>query len=191
MKQRLHIRKVRSQRGASLFISLIMLLVLTVLGTTASRIALNDEKMARNQRDRNIALQAAEAALRDARVDITRSRALSTAIGASATCDRAGFKGFCAPAERTENPRWAEYLDDPNRSVAYGEMTGLTASQKFKSATTFGGVTAQPRYILEPLMETQGQSVQLQRARTVFRITAVGYGANPGTRVVIQEVYRP
>ena len=52
------------QRGAVLLISLIMLLLLTIIGTAAMRDTNLQERMAGNMRDHHIAFQAAEAALR-------------------------------------------------------------------------------------------------------------------------------
>jgi type IV pilus assembly protein PilX len=55
---------VRSQRGATLIITLVMLVLITLLGLSAIRSTTVDEKMAGSSRDRERALQAAEAAMR-------------------------------------------------------------------------------------------------------------------------------
>lgn len=52
------------QRGAVLLVSLIMLLLLTIIGTAAMRDTNLQERMAGNMRDHHLAFQAAEAALR-------------------------------------------------------------------------------------------------------------------------------
>jgi type IV pilus assembly protein PilX len=52
------------QRGAVLIVSLIFLLLLTLIGTTAMRTTTLQERMAGNSRDVNLSLQAAESALR-------------------------------------------------------------------------------------------------------------------------------
>jgi type IV pilus assembly protein PilX len=57
-------RNARSQRGATLIITLVMLVLITLLGVSAIRASTGDEKMAGNTRDRDRAMQAAEAALR-------------------------------------------------------------------------------------------------------------------------------
>ena len=51
------------QSGAVLIISLIMLLLLTLIGTTSMQSTSLEEKMAGNMRDKNLAFQAAESAL--------------------------------------------------------------------------------------------------------------------------------
>lgn len=53
----------RAQRGATLIILLITLVVITLLSVTTIRSTVMDEKMAGNSRDRNKAFQAAEAAV--------------------------------------------------------------------------------------------------------------------------------
>ncbi|WP_439859700.1 pilus assembly PilX family protein [Pseudomonas sp. MBLB4136] len=56
---------IRSQQGAVLIIALVMLLLLTIIGLSSMRGTSLQESMAGNMRDNNVALQAAEAALRD------------------------------------------------------------------------------------------------------------------------------
>ena len=55
---------VNNQRGAILIIALIMLLLLTIIGLSSMRGTSLQESMAGNMRDSSLALQAAEAALR-------------------------------------------------------------------------------------------------------------------------------
>ena len=55
---------VNNQRGAILIIALIMLLLLTIIGLSSMRGTSLQESMAGNMRDGSLALQAAEAALR-------------------------------------------------------------------------------------------------------------------------------
>lgn len=56
----------RGQGGAVLVIALIFLVILTLLGTIAASVTSLEERMAGNTRDRDLAFEAAEAALRDA-----------------------------------------------------------------------------------------------------------------------------
>ncbi|MDF3864539.1 PilX N-terminal domain-containing pilus assembly protein [Pseudomonas denitrificans (nom. rej.)] len=53
-----------AERGAVLLVSLVMLLLLTLIGLAGMRMVQLEERMAGNLRDRQMALQAAEAALR-------------------------------------------------------------------------------------------------------------------------------
>lgn len=55
----------RRQQGAILVVSLVLLLVMTVLALSASQMTRMNERMAANSRDRDLALQSAEAGLRN------------------------------------------------------------------------------------------------------------------------------
>ncbi len=55
--------------GAELIVALIMLLLITIVGVSAMQTTTMEEKMAGNLRDRHIAFQAAEAALRQGEAD--------------------------------------------------------------------------------------------------------------------------
>jgi len=54
----------RRQRGITLIMSLLFLLLLTILGVTAINMSTLQEKMSGNLRDQDVAFQAAESALR-------------------------------------------------------------------------------------------------------------------------------
>jgi len=78
-----------NQSGVVLVISLIILLLLTIIGLTAMQTTALEEKMAGNLRDKNLAFQAAESALRVAEDKLKPPNILPTF---SQTC--AG--GFCS-----------------------------------------------------------------------------------------------
>jgi type IV pilus assembly protein PilX len=65
---RLH--RSRRPTGIALITAVIMLLVITLLALGGARLALDTKRSTRNQRDFEIAYQAAEAALYDAEIDI-------------------------------------------------------------------------------------------------------------------------
>ncbi len=58
------------QKGVVLVVALMFILVMTVVGITAMRSTISQERMAGNLRDRDLAFQAAEAALRAAELAI-------------------------------------------------------------------------------------------------------------------------
>lgn len=70
----------RNQRGAALAISLIFLLILTLLGITAMSGSTVQERLAGNQRDLELAFEAAEAALRDGEIDLINRTAPPTPV---------------------------------------------------------------------------------------------------------------
>ena len=79
----------QSQRGFVLAVALIFILILVILGLSTMRNTVLDERMAGNTMDRNLALQGAEAALRDAETFIrTQFNTLRvTQLPAQGTCN--------------------------------------------------------------------------------------------------------
>lgn len=93
-------RRPRLQRGVTLVIVLILLLVMTLLGVASMRGVLMEERMAANMLDRSYAFQAAEAALREGE-DFAASRPRPTVAGC--------VGGLCSrpdPAVPADNARW-------------------------------------------------------------------------------------
>jgi len=62
---------IPTQRGATLVIALIILLILTVLGLTSSNVSIMQERMANNVTETNLAFQDAEATIREIEQAIT------------------------------------------------------------------------------------------------------------------------
>lgn len=58
------------QRGAVLYIALILLIILTIIGVAAARLQTGEAVMARNDHNHQLALQAAEAALRNTEINL-------------------------------------------------------------------------------------------------------------------------
>jgi type IV pilus assembly protein PilX len=191
-------------RGIALVTALIMLLVISVLAVAGARLAINSKRMASNQRDRDLALQAAEAALQDAEMDIqgvtaptSRSALFSTTdlnvmpfvAGCNVgTAAGAAFQGLCDPIlDGTPNWMTVNFAQTgaAARTVAYGTFTGRTFP------TTPNGLlpAALPRYIIEPIQD-RSPGASTERQQYLFRVTAVGFGANPATRVMLQSYYR-
>lgn len=186
------------QNGMSLIVCLLMLVVILLLGTSAVRIALQEEKASRSDRDRQVAFEAAEAALRDAELDIeTSQRAHLFADGRSdgftdGCSNGAGSNslGLCLHAPAGGIPIWRS-VDLANaggqaQSVPYGQFTG-------HSLQTGEGLlpAALPRYIIEliPFGE-QAKLAPGENAIYLYRITAIGFGLRDATRIVLQTFYR-
>jgi Tfp pilus assembly protein PilX len=187
------IRRSGLQHGAVLLVSLCVLLVLLMLGVSAARGAINTEKSARGERDRQVALQAAEAALADAERDIDgASGAASARARMFAPGSVAGFVdgcgagadnlGLCKRAAAHAAPAW-QRTDLAERSIAYGHFTG--AHMPFGRGTL---PARAPRYLIE-LMPYERVGEGAGQGGNFYRITAIGFGANDATRVVLQTYY--
>ena len=210
------------ERGFSLIVSLMMLIVIIILGVSASQMAINEERGARNDRDRQIAFQSAEAALKDAEYEILNPASPAcTQPGhvnhgrmrfGTSTCFNSesgiGFNssglspcsvppnaGLCPRAlDAPALPAWLDpqldFLADAKgmgtmSSVAYGQYTG----RRYGSQVSFPGKPLSrypPRYIIE--LVRNNTSIDDVADHNMFRITAMGFGANPNTQVVLQTI---
>lgn len=183
------------QHGASLIVALLMLIAVAMLGVSAAQTALQDEKASRNDGDRQVAMQAAQAALADAELDIeksSRSRifAPDSVEGFAADCGSTQadlYLGLCLHAKPGQAPVWqtVDLMSDAE-SVAYGHFTGQNLQ------TGAGLLPARlPRYLIELLSYTKQDAAEGKDDATYFyRITAVGFGLHETTQVVLQTFYR-
>lgn len=193
------------QTGASLIVSLLMLIAVLLLGISAAQLALQGEKASRNDRDRQIAFQAAEAALMDAERDIENSadaaRSRSQIFSKDSTMGfpgegepgcRAGtgnkYLGLCKRAPDNAIPTWqtVDFMDDSAgaSSVPFGTFTG----EVFPVAK--GSLPARlSRYVIE-LMIYNKDGESADQVSYFYRITAIGFGAHESTQVLLQTFYR-
>lgn len=167
------------QGGAALITGLVFLVILTLLGFSASRGVIMQELIARNFRDQDLALQAAEAALKDAEACI---RLNGTRLQVQANCMSAGASVPNNPYSQTQagDPTSATWV---NNATPYG--TGTSAS----ALTLPSGALAQaPQYIIAVAATTQCLTCSPAQ-RTAYQITALGTGINSNTRKILQSVY--
>lgn len=170
-----------AQRGSVLIVSLLILLIMTLLGITAMSTTTLEEKMAGNIRDKNIAFQAAEAALRDGEADVIGNNIPESSFVAACT------GGLCLPAAVGSPPQWevVDWGTSGTTSRRYGSATGTAA---------LTGVGQAPRYIIELLRDIPDPNgslttgINAPKTKTAFRVTALGYGANATTTVRLQVV---
>jgi len=197
------------ERGAVLVIALLFLTILTILAVTAMTATTFEERLAGNARDTAIAFQAAEAALRDARRDLNGIVIPPFALARNPPIvGKTGFgdgndldNGTCG----TSALRVAPETRGLCRPLAYNPIAGvppLYNTQFFTAAwpaVTYGdytgapplkGVSNQPLYYIEVMCLPQfGGSLGDPSYCNFYRTTALGYGGNPNTRVVLQEIF--
>jgi len=190
------------QRGVTLVIVLILLVIVTLLGIGGARIALLGERSTRNDRDYQVAWQAAEAALMDAQFDIRGPNAdaasrvalfneSNTSVFVPGCNTSAEFRGLCEPVAEPGKPVWAsvDFLDDgaTATTVAYGQYTGRSFD--------FGGVGVKPsrapRYLIEWVPDTTPMGNASSGAKPImYRITAMGFGPRDDVQVVLQIAFK-
>lgn len=188
------------QGGAALVSAFFVLIALLVIGVSAAHVALSGERAARADRDHQLALQSAESALVDAERDIeggidpasVRAAMFSQdgADGFVDGCGKAGAAnvGLCRLANAPSVPAWqASDLSAGGSDAAsteYGTFTGA----EFPAGK--GSLPAQlPRYIIELMPYALAGADASERTGNFYRITAIGFGANEHTHVVLQSFY--
>lgn len=202
-------RAAARQRGITLIVVLILLVVVTILGIGGTRIALLSERSTRFDRDSQVAWQAAEAALVDAEYDIAGPNTSATqrlttftpenaeAFKASGCGTTDGLRGLC-PTFATGAPIWetVDFMDDSNAAptVALGAKTGFP----FASGSTGVRPSRHPRYIIERAEATnyKGNATLLEHTAAavkqppvIYRITAMGFGPNAAVQVLMQSTF--
>ena len=161
------------QSGVALVTGLIFMVVMTIIVIAALRSATLQERMAANALNRQVALQAAEAVLRE--VESTEfTNSIYTNFSESNFSDASGCTR-CKRPVAGDAPRWqtmteAQWLAAPRFSA------GLE------------GVTEPPRYIIE-MIKSPHKNTAGVCTKGLARITARGQGLDSGT-VFLQSVYR-
>ncbi len=189
------------QRGASLIMVMLILIIVSILGVGGAQIALMSERGARNDRDMQIAWQASEVALLDAEADMfdltpnTTRNALfngSNSTPFTPGCGAAGSAsaGLCGMVS-SGKPAWlqVDFADTSAnaKTVAAGTYTGR--------ALATGGVGLQPaqapRYMIElvPDQRVAGDKSE-KTSEFMYLVTAMGFGPRSDIQAVTQILYR-
>lgn len=190
-------REVKN-RGASLIMVMLILVVVSLLGIGAAQVSLMSERGARNDRDQQVAWQAAEAALIDAEADMidtssTRKISAKSVFDSSnqsvfiSGCGTSGMSiGLCDLA-LSGKPAWLTVNFTATGSsaptTAFGTFTGRTFAA--------GGVGIQPskvpRYVIEPIVDPIGDK---SNPTYIYRVTSMGFGPRDDIQAVLQMIYR-
>jgi type IV pilus assembly protein PilX len=179
-----------TQRGAVLVVSLLMLLVMTVVGVVGIGTATLEERMAANNRDREVAFQAAEYALRDG------ERYVQTT-----TVDEDDFSDDCTGGLCDSNCGADDVCAKESGYPVVWKDTTLnvwaTGTRHKIYTYTDNNVREKPKYIVEfigyapsPGWDPQTDPEPGPGDPQMFRITALGTGATPDARVMLQSTYQ-
>jgi type IV pilus assembly protein PilX len=167
---------VARQRGIVLFTSLILLVILTLVGVMLSRMQMVEEQIALNDQDHQMAVQAAEAALRYA----------ETGLGTTYTNFAVNADGLYTWASGTTDYYVQYNLTTPGALLPYGGSETLP-------------VNGTPMFLIEsmPPVAIPGASLGAPGYGSpvppigVYRITAYSYGGDQNTSAELQEIDGP
>lgn len=166
----------RRTHGAALVVALMMLVLVLVLGLAALRLATTEERMVGYAQDRQLALQAAEAALREIEDRVDQEKPVAPATcGSVPSLTGPGFR-ICPALAASAVPRWIQPV-----ATDWGDASPVGPA----------GAQIVPRYLLEhlgshfPCEPTPGAAQDCSQYRITVR-------AGGGTRaeVMLQSVYQ-
>ena len=174
----------RYQRGATLFVSLLLLLALTMISVFLARTQMLEERMALNDNNQAAAVEAAEAALRSAEAG------LLSGIYTDFAANNSGLYTL-VPADGS--------ITDPSPNAAYPTLDWSSTSTNTLAYTGPAlPVAQQPRFIIEqlPAVALPGTSVASSGygastpTAQVYRVTAHSYGGDRSAAATLQSIVR-
>lgn len=193
--------RYQKQSGVVLVVSLIMLLVLTLIGTISAQTSSLEEKMVGNIRDRNLAFQAAESALLAGEYYLRSTAiipALSCANGfypeeglgcpSAVMCNNQGANSCYNTKNKTLTATstlhvW-EAIDWSKSAIKY-DTDGDTSTVDLK------GLKDNPHYIIEYMgvtCTTAALPCPASNQKKYYRVTARAVGGSRDAVVMLQSV---
>jgi len=163
------------QRGMTLVVSLIFLLILTILGVTAVNTSTLQQKMAGNMRDADMALQVAETGLRGG-----EARLMALYASGKPAADATGSSGvWLQGIPQTLNSGWWRAKSTPYN----GSGTPLRLD-----------TLPNPRYVLEESDFVEDTFTQRKYSAKpgvqYYKITSGAVGVSPASQAMIEDIYR-
>jgi type IV pilus assembly protein PilX len=154
----------RNEKGSALIVSLIMLLLITLVAVAGMQTTIMQERMSANLYDRDLAFQAAEAALREG----------EALVGAGAR-----------PAIGDSH---VYFINAPNRPD-WGGGNNTDSDSALAYSGTLDGVAKQPEFFIEetPIMPDFA-NLAIPIDPPYYRVTARGFGGSPDTVVVVTSI---
>lgn len=172
------------QRGAVLFVSLIFLLILTLLGVMLARMQSSEERMAQNDSNHELAVEAGEASLRLAEENIAQGIYTPAMFAANA----GGYY--------TLNPAVGSQI------VWSGAGTAITYNGVADNAVLYNGnalasVTTLPSFVIENLPSVAvggtnlnvGSGYNQNGTVTVYQITTHATGGDQTASATLRSIY--
>jgi type IV pilus assembly protein PilX len=171
-----HKPQLQKESGAILLTSLIFLLVLSMIVLAALRTGTLEERMAANARNRQVALQAAEAVLRNAEVTLFPDAAFTSNFDSYPDSSGNLANGYYkAPAPNTPLKWKSVDWSDPTKTLTVGAV--------------LGGVDTQPRYIVEIITPPTRPDSTVPCSNGMLAVTARGLGRDSAD-VFVHAMYR-
>jgi len=172
-----------NQRGAVLFVSLIFLLILTLLGVMLARMQSSEERMAQNDSNHELAVEAGEASLRFAETNIATGVYTPAMMAANA----GGFY--------TLNPAvGSQLIWNGGNAITYNGVADTAINY---TGNALNSVAQPPAFIIEnlPSVATGGTNLNVgagynqNGSVTVYQITTHATGGDQTGSATLRSIY--
>jgi type IV pilus assembly protein PilX len=176
---------LNTSNGSVLVVSLLVLLVLTILGVTALDTTVMEERMSSNTRQRNLAQQAAETALKDAEQWLSNT-AGNVVIQSHIT----KFTGADELYDGTVSSRSLTWDINDSDSWDSGNSQAVTSLSAFPSDASV--IPGAPRYVIEYVGRVGDPPLNFtdpDLREFAFRVVAIGWGPDKDTKVVLSSTF--
>ncbi|THB67150.1 MAG: hypothetical protein D6B27_05140 [Gammaproteobacteria bacterium] len=181
----------KKERGAILVVSLLMLLMLTIIGVASIKTTTIQERMAGNLRDRELAFQAAEAALTVGEnyiitnIETTGEDWITNNLtsGSSDAAECTPVSGLCKEGQ-TLDPFDGDVWDTALSATAQPLSMNEASDEGGGEAA---GVLESPKYIIQLVGTRTVDSSTM--TNYIFKVTAKGFGGDANSEVVLQSTF--
>lgn len=166
-------KALNSQSGITLVIGLILLAMLTVVGTIGFRNTTMSERISGNARDRNIAFQAAESAGKEALTAVVANTAAALTSGYYAT----------PLIQGGETSFWTQGDGATAAAAACPTTTPFSWTSCASYASSYAGNKLTAQFVIEIIASPPTAS------STTYRITSRSEGGSGNADVVLQTLF--
>jgi len=181
-----NIHSIKAQHGVVLIMAMVILFAMTLIGVTSMNTTSLEERIASNYRDRQIAFQAAEAALRQGERD---TKTITNSAFDEDNYVTACTNGLCDCGDKSVAcvTYWIDDVPTKTDVVWNISTTHRTYS------VGLAGVTTPAKYIIEfmgYICPTSAACTPAAGDPKMFRITALATGRTNSSKVMLQSTYQ-
>jgi type IV pilus assembly protein PilX len=171
---------LQPQTGAVLLFALIMLMLMTMIGLSGSKVTSLEQRMAGNFRDKDLAFQAAESTLQYAEAQLHASPMLLT-------FDSGGKNGYYSSTTTTyttpSDCSFNKATANPGNCVVKDAFWTNWPTATYPNTASLTGLVSNPQYIIQVLYVTTGTPNV-----TYYQTTAYAQGATTSSVAILQSI---
>ena len=179
---------------------MLILVIVSLLGIGGIQVSMMGERSARNDRDYQLAWQAAEVGLLDAQFDMEGEDGIAagrpifngtdTLIFLDGCGNTGNSRGLCA-AVTTGKPAWLTAGFTDTSATSNTVAVGTFSTHTFATGSVGVQPSKAPRYIIEPVVDRIGsKTLDGKPAPLSYRVTSMGFGPRDDIQAAVQMLFR-